>query len=80
MFTEYLTIDNETSKTEIRELTEVMAENLSETATIISLNFLGGKARVWRDRIEREVAMDWGTLAELKRRTIWHDEHAGMLS
>ena len=84
MFTEYfsecIAIDNETSRVELRELTDVMAENLSETATIISLNFVGGTTRVWRDRIERKVAVDWSTLAELKRRAMWRDEHEGWLS
>ena len=80
MFAEYLTIDNETSRVELRELTEVMAENLSETATVVSMEFIGGKATVWRDRVPSVIAVDGGTLMELKRRATWRDERAGLLS
>ena len=80
MFAEYLSIDNETRKVEFRELTEVMAENLSECATVVSLNFIGGKTTVWRDRVPSVVGVDGGTLMELKRRAVWRDEHAGLIS
>ncbi len=80
MFTEYLTIDNQTNAVELRELTDVMAENLSEVATVISVNFLGSKTTVWRDRIARVEFIDEGTLMELKRRAIWRDKHLGWMS
>ena len=80
MFAEYLTIDNRTNAVEVRELTETMAENLSETATVVSLNFHGSKTSVWRNRIERTEYVSRSTLAELKRRAVWRDEHAGLLS
>lgn len=80
MFAEYIAIDNETRKVELRELTETMAENLSECATVISLNFIGSKTTVWRDRIPSVASVDAGALMELKRRAVWRDEHAGMLS
>ena len=80
MFTEYLTIDNQTNAVELRELTDVMAENLSEVATVISVNFLGSKTTVWRDRIARVEFIDEGTLMELKRRAIWRDKQLGWMS
>lgn len=80
MFAEYITIDNETRKVELRELTEVMAENLSETATILATSVLGGKVEVWRDRVRSTMAVDTGAVLELKRRAVWRDEHAGLLS
>lgn len=80
MFAEYLTIDNRTNAIELRELTEVMAENLSEAATVISVNFLGGKATVWKDGVARVIPVDEGTLMELKRRIVWREAHTGMLS
>lgn len=79
-YSECICVDNETRRVEVRELTEVMAENLSEVATVMSLNFLGGKATVWRDGVRECVPLDRGTLLELKRRAIWREEHAGMLS
>lgn len=80
MFAEYLTIDNETSRVELRELTEVMAENLSETATVVSMEFIGGKTTVWRDRVPSVVGVDGGTLLELKRRAEWRDGRNGWIS
>ena len=80
MFAEYLVVDDRTHAIELRELTEVMAENLSEAAAVISVNFLGGKATVWKDGIARVVPVDEGAIMELKRRIVWRDKHAGMLS
>jgi len=77
-YLECLTINNVTSKAEVRELTPVMAENLSEIATVVSLNFTDGKARVWENRVERVERVDYGTLAEWKRRIVWRDEHVGL--
>jgi len=70
MFAEYITIDNETNRIEFRELTDVMAENLSETAAVVSLNFMGGKTTVWRDREPHVEHVSRSTLMELKRRAI----------
>ena len=80
MFNEYLTIDNKTNRVELREMTEVMAENLSEMATVVSMEFTGGKTTVWRDRVPSVMAVDGGTLMELKRRAVWRDEHNGIMS
>ena len=77
---EYLTIDNKTKRVELRELTDVMAENLSELATVVSMSFIGGKTTVWKDRTPRVIAVDGGTLMELKRRAIWRDAHLGWVS
>lgn len=77
---EYLTIRNDTRKVELVELTETMAENLSEIATVMSVEVLGGKATVWRNRVPSVIAVDGGAIAEMKRRAVWRDEHAGMLS
>lgn len=77
---EYLTINNETNAIELRELTEVMAENLSECATVVSLNFAGSKTTVWRNRKPRVEHVDRSTLLELKRRAVWRDEHLGWVS
>lgn len=79
-YNECLTIDNETRKVEIRELTDVMAENLSETATVMSLNFIGGKTTVWRNRQPSAEYVSRSTLMELKRRVIWRDSHLGWTS
>ena len=80
MFAEYLTIDNQTHKVELRELTETMAENLSEIATVMSVNFIGGKATVWRDRVPSVIAVESSVIAELKRRAVWRDRHVGLMS
>lgn len=80
MFAEYLTIDNQTHKVELRELTETMAENLSEIATVMSVNFIGGKATVWRDRVPSVIAVEGSVIAELKRRAVWRDRHVGLMS
>ena len=79
-YVECLVKHNKTNAVEIRELTETMAKNLSEAARVISVNFIGGKATVWVNRVAYEVAIDPGTIAELKRRIIWKDEHLGFLS
>lgn len=72
-YAEYLSIRND-RQIELVELTETMAENLSEVATVMSVEVIGGKATVWRNRISRVIAVDGATVAELKRRTIWRDE------
>ena len=74
MFAEYIAIDNETKRVEVRELTEVMAQNLSEMAKVVSLSCIGGKVTVWENRVPRTIGVDGGTLMELKRRAVWHDE------
>jgi len=79
-YIECLTINNMTHKVEVRELTETMAENLSEVATVMSVECIGGKATVWRDRTPSVIAVDGGALMELKRRAVWRDKHLGMLS
>jgi len=79
-FIEYMVIDDQTHAIELREMTETMAENLSEIATVVSVNFLGGRTTVWRNRIAHVESIDEGTLMELKRRIIWREKHAGMLS
>ena len=68
------------NKVELRELTDVMAKNLSEAAEVISVNFIGGKTTVWKNRVAHEIAVDEGAILELKRRIVWREEHAGMLS
>lgn len=80
MYREYLSIDNATMKVEVRELTEVMAENLSEIATVVALGFSDGKTTVWRNRVPSVQLVDRSTLCELKRRAVWRDAHAGWLS
>jgi len=79
-FKEYLAIHNETSAVELVELTDVMAENLSEIAMLVSTDFVGGKTEVWRDRAPSVEAVDGGTLMELKRRAIWRGGRGEMLS
>lgn len=79
-YIECLSVNNETNAVEFRELTEVMAENLSEIATVFSLNFVGAKTTVWKDREPRVVSVDRSTLMELKRRAIWRDAHLGWVS
>lgn len=79
-YVEYLVVNDRTHAIELRELTEVMAENLSEAATVISVNFIGGKSTVWKDGVARVIPVDEGTLMELKRRIVWREAHAGMLS
>lgn len=74
MFREYLSINNQTNKVELVELTETMAENLSEVATLMAVEVIGGKTTVWKNRVPRVIAVDGGTIAELKRRSIWRDE------
>lgn len=80
MFAEYIAIDNATKKVELRELTETMAENLSEVATVMSVECIGGKATVWSNREPHIISVDSGTLMELKRRVIWSDKHLGLMS
>lgn len=80
MYIECLSINDKTHKVEFLELTETMAENLSEIATVVSLNFLGSATTVWRNRVRRVEPIDRGALYELKRRAIWRDEHAGLVS
>ena len=80
MFAEYLAIDNETRKVELRELTDIMAENLSEIATVVSMNFVGSKTTIWHDRTPSTASVDASALMELKRRAIWRDERCGWLS
>ncbi len=77
---EYLSIHNETHKVELVELTDTMVENLSEVATIMSAEVIGGKVTVWQNRRPRVIAADTGSVMELKRRAVWRDAHAGMLS
>lgn len=79
-FIECLVKYDKTNAIELRELTEVMAENLSEGAMVMSVNFLGGKMTVWKDGVARVIPVDEGTLMELKRRIVWRDAHVGMLS
>lgn len=79
-YMECLVKHDKTNIVEVRELTETMAENLSEAALVISANFLGGKATVWRNRVAHEIAVDEGTIAELRRRIVWRDQHVGLLS
>lgn len=75
-----IAIDRATRKVEFRELTDVMAENLSEIATVISLNFVGGKTTVWQDGEPRVEHIDRSALMELKRRAVWRDQHLGWVS
>ena len=79
-YAEYLTIDHETRRTEVRELTETMAENLSEMATVMSLAVEFGCVNVCDEREWSTMRVEPGTLQELKRRAVWRDEHAGLLS
>ena len=79
-YAEYIAIDNQTRKAEVLELTEVMCANLSEVATVMSTEVLGGKVTVWRNRVPRVEVVEPSALMELKRRAIWREEHAGMLS
>lgn len=79
-FNEYLAIDNATNRVEVRELTDVMAENLSEVATVVALNFLGSKTTVWRDRAATTEHVSRSTLMELKHRIVWRTEHLGPIS
>lgn len=79
-YAEYIAINERTRKVELVELTDVMAENLSELATVVSVETIGGKATVWRNRKPRVIAVDGSAVAELKRRAVWREEHAGMLS
>lgn len=79
-YAEYIAIDNQTRKAEVLELTEVMCANLSEVATVVSVNFLGNRTTVWRNRVPRVEVVEPSALMELKRRAIWREEHAGMLS
>lgn len=80
MFAEYIAIDNETRKVEVRELTETQAENLSECATVVALSFTGCKTTVWRDRVPSVKHVSRSALLELKHRAVWRDERCGMLS
>jgi hypothetical protein len=79
-YVECLAINNTTHKVELIELTQTMAENLSEIATVVSVEALGGKTTVWRNRVPSVIAVDGGAIAELMRRAVWRDNHAGMLS
>ena len=79
-YIECLVRNNRTNKVEVMELTETMAENLSEIATVMSVNFIGGKSTVWKDGVARVVPVDEGAIMELKRRIVWREAHAGMLS
>lgn len=79
-YIECLSINNTTHKVELVELTETMAENLSEIATVVSVNFLGNRTTVWRNRVPSVEVVEPSALMELKRRAIWREEHAGMLS
>lgn len=72
-YAEYLSIRND-RQIELVELTETMAENLSEVATVMSVECIGGKTTVWKNRVPRVIAVDGGAVAELKRRSIWRDE------
>lgn len=80
MFAEYLTINNETNRVELRELTDVMCENLSEIATVIACNFVGDTTTVWSERVAHEMHVDRSALLELKRRAVWRDTHLGWVS
>ena len=80
MFIECLTIDGQTNRVELRELTETMAENLSEIATVVSLNFIGSTTTVWRNRVPSVEFIDRSTLYELKSRAILRDKHLGPIS
>lgn len=79
-YIECLSINNQSHKVEFVELTETMAENLSEIATVVSVNFLGNRTTVWRNRVPSVEVVEPSALMELKRRAIWREEHAGMLS
>ena len=79
-YIECLVRDNKTNAIELRELTETMAENLSEIATVMSVNFLGNKTTVWRNRVPSVEVVEPSALMELKRRAIWRDAHIGFLS
>lgn len=79
-YAEYLVVNDQTHKVELLELSEVMAENLSEIATIVSVATNGGKATVWRNRVPSVRVVEASAIAELKRRAIWREAHAGMLS
>ena len=80
MFIECMVINDKTNAVELRELTETMAENLSEIATVMSVNFIGDKTTVWRNRVPSVERVSRSTLLELKRRAIWYDEHLGITS
>lgn len=80
MFNECLYIENATHKVEVRELTEVMAENLSEMGTVMSLNFMGSKTDVWRNRVRSAEYVSRSTLMELKSRALRRDERNGWIS
>lgn len=80
MFIECMVINDKTNAVELRELTETMAENLSEIATIVSTNFIGNKTTVWRNRVPSVERVSRSTLLELKRRVLWHDAHLGWTS
>lgn len=80
MFIECMVINDKTNAVEFRELTETMAENLSEIATVMSVNFIGDKTTVWRNRVPSVERVSRSTLLELKRRAIWYDEHLGFTS
>lgn len=80
MFIECMVINDKTNAVELRELTETMAENLSEIATVMSVNFIGDKTTVWRNRVPSVERVSRSTLLELKRRAIWYDEHLGFTS
>lgn len=77
---EYIAIDNQTSRVELVELTEVAVENLSEIATVMSVEILGGKITVWRNRVPSVIAVDTGSVMELKRRAVWRGSRGEMLS
>lgn len=79
-FSEYLSVRHDNGRVELVELTDTMAENLSEIATLVSVETIGGKATVWKNRTPRVVAVDGGTIAELKRRAVWRDERLGWVS
>ena len=79
-YMECLVRHNKTNKVEIRELTPTMAENLSEAARVISVNFIGGKATVWVNRVAYTIPVDEGAVLELKRRIVWRDSHIGLMS
>jgi len=79
-YSDYITIDRATRRVEFRELTDVMAENLSEIATVVSLNFIGGKTTVWEGGVPRVEHIDRSALMELKRRALWRDGHLGWVS
>lgn len=79
-FNEYLAIRNDTHKVELVELTDTMAENLSEIATVVSVNFVGNRTTVWRDRVPSVEFVDRSALMELRHRTLWRDEHLGWVS